>query len=81
MTLLENTIDKIDRLDLNFDLKYEIKTILFDHVAEELENRRMLINLAPSFDAKEFVNKVCDSSSFNPSLSNHTETKTINHKK
>ena len=78
MTILENTLDKIDRLDLNYHLKYEVKTILFDHILKELENEKELLNSAPSFDAKEFVNKVCDSSSFNPSLSNHTET--INHK-
>ena len=81
MTILENTIDKIDKLDLTFHLKCEIKTILFDHILKEIENDKELLNSAPSFDAKEFVNKVCDSSSFNPSLSNHTETKTINHKK
>ena len=81
MTLLENTLDKIDRLDLNFDLKYEIKIILLDHISNDLENYKQYFNLTPSFDAKEFVNKVCDSSSFNPSFSNLTETKTINHKK
>ena len=49
MTLLENTIDKIDRLDLtSTNLKYEMKNILFDHILKELENERQLLNSAPS---------------------------------
>jgi len=71
MTILENTIDKIDKLDLNFHLKYEVKTILFDHILKEIENDKKLLNSAPNsicFDAKEFVNKVCD------------KPETINHK-
>ena len=49
MTLLENTIDKIDRLDLtSTNLKYEMKNILFDHILKELENERELLNSAPS---------------------------------
>ena len=49
MTLLENTIDKIDRLDLtSTNLKYEMKNILFDHILKELKNERQLLNSAPS---------------------------------
>lgn len=49
MTLLENTIDKIDRLDLtSTNLRYEMKDILFDHILKELENERELLNSAPS---------------------------------
>ena len=68
MTLLENTLDKIDRLDLNYDLKYEIKKIILDHISKELENYKQYFTSAPCFDAKEFVNQICD------------EPETINHK-
>ena len=48
MTLLENTIDKIDKLDLTFHLKCEIKTILFDHILKEIEkNNPETINHKP----------------------------------
>ena len=68
MTLLENTLDKIDRLDLNFDLKYEIKKIILDHISNELKNCKQYLTSAPSFDAEKFVNQICD------------EPETINHK-
>ena len=76
MTLLENSIDKIDRLDLtSSSLRYEMKKILLDHLTKELQNE------ITSFSAEKFVNQICGRSSFNTSLSNLTETKTINHKK
>ena len=76
MTLLENSIDKIDRLDLtSSSLRYEMKRILLDHLTKELQNE------ITSFSAEKFVNQICGRSSFNTSLSNLTETKTINHKK
>ena len=81
MTLLENTLDKIDRLDLNFDLKYEIKKIILDHISNELKIYKQYLTSAPSFDAEKFVNQICGRSSFNTSLSNLTEPETINHKK
>ena len=75
MTLLENSIDKIDRLDLtSSSLRYEMKKILLDHLTKELQNE------ITSFSAEKFVNQICGRSSFNTSLSNLTETKTINHK-
>ena len=75
MTLLENSIDKIDRLDLtSSSLRYEMKRILLDHLTKELQNE------ITSFSAEKFVNQICGRSSFNTSLSNLTETKTINHK-
>ena len=42
MTLLENTVKKIDELDLtSSSLRYEMKDILFDHLLKELENERV----------------------------------------
>jgi hypothetical protein len=76
MTLLENSIDKIDRLDLtSSSLRYEMKRILLDHLTKELQNE------ITSFSAEKFVNQICGRSSFNTSLSNLTEPETINHKK
>jgi hypothetical protein len=75
MTLLENSIDKIDRLDLtSSSLRYEMKKILLDHLTKELQNE------ITSFSAEKFVNQICGRSSFNTSLSNLTEPETINHK-
>tara|TARA_R110002094_G_C4814219_1_gene204062 strand:+ start:116 stop:346 length:231 start_codon:yes stop_codon:yes gene_type:complete len=75
MTLLENSIDKIDRLDLtSSSLRYEMKRILLDHLTKELQNE------ITSFSAEKFVNQICGRSSFNTSLSNLTEPETINHK-
>ena len=75
MTLLENSIDKIDRLDLtSSSLRYEMKRILLDHLTKELQNE------ITSFSAEKFVNQICGRSSFNTSVSNLTEPETINHK-
>tara|TARA_B110000091_G_scaffold182898_1_gene201260 strand:- start:265 stop:495 length:231 start_codon:yes stop_codon:yes gene_type:complete len=75
MTLLENSIDKIDRLDLtSSSLRYEMKRILLDHLTKELQNE------ITSFSAEKFVNQICGRSSFNTNLSNLTEPETINHK-
>ena len=76
MTLLENSIDKIDRLDLtSSSLRYEMKRILLDHLTKELQNE------ITSFSAEKFVNQICGRRVFNTSLSNLTEPETINHKK
>jgi hypothetical protein len=75
MTLLENSIDKIDRLDLtSSSLRYEMKKILLDHLTKELQNE------ITSFSAEKFVNQICGRKVFDTSLSNLTEPETINHK-
>ena len=75
MTLLENSIDKIDRLDLtSSSLRYEMKRILLDHLTKELQNE------ITSFSAEKFVNQICGRRVFNTNLSNLTEPETINHK-